>query len=260
MSEKSIQEAADYIGNANKVLFITGAGISVDSDLPTYRGVGGLYDGKMTPDGIPIQEVMSGQTLRQNPALTWKYWLERVTSVHDKKPNRGHEIIAELQKRKRGSWVLTQNVDGLHADAGCDKNLIEIHGNANRLLCTKCDAHFEDRKAILCSDAVDPQNPPKCPICEAVLRLDVILFGEQLADENISMLNNLMFEGIEAVVSIGTSSRFEYIQAPMKIAYREKVPTIEINTEETDVSKFARCRIELGCTEALERIRKAMKI
>ncbi len=253
-SNHAIAEAADYIKQARSILFVTGAGISVDSGLPTYRGPGGLYDGTMTPDGIPIEEVLSGRTLQKNPALTWKYLWEIASAVRGKKPNRGHEIIAELQKEKPDSWVLTQNVDGLHADAGTE-NLIEIHGRARRLVCTKCDAAFDDGEAVLWSNAVTEPNPPECPRCDSILRPDVVLFGEMLDLENVSLLENLMSVRIEAVVSVGTSSQFPYIMAPMEVAYSNGIPTIEINTEETAVSQWAACRVEAPCTEALVQIR-----
>lgn len=98
---------------AERMLIITGAGLSADSGLPTYRGLGGLYNGH-TPEGIPIEAALSGSMLQRNPALCWKYLAELGRACLSAQPNAGHYAIAELQRRKPHCWVLTQNIDGYH--------------------------------------------------------------------------------------------------------------------------------------------------
>ncbi len=103
-----------------------------------YRGLGGLYNGE-TEDGLPIEVALSGPTLRRDPALCWKYLAEIGRACLQAEPNAGHVAIAELQRRKPGAWVLTQNIDGFHRRAGSPPDrLIEIHGQLSPLSCMGC--------------------------------------------------------------------------------------------------------------------------
>ncbi|MEK6239250.1 MAG: hypothetical protein N2C14_31415, partial [Planctomycetales bacterium] len=125
---ESIDRATEALRACESLLFITGAGVSADSNLPTYRGVGGLYDARDTPDGMPIEEALSGDTFRSRPEISWKYLRQIGEAVQGAQPNRAHQVIAALEKRLPRVWTLTQNVDGLHAAAG-SRNVIEVHGN-----------------------------------------------------------------------------------------------------------------------------------
>ena len=113
-----IERVASFLRSASSVLFVTGAGISADSGLPTYRGIGGLYEGAETPEGIPIEEALSGYMMRKNPALTWKYIQQIEAASRGASFNRAHSVLAEAERRFERVWVLTQNVDGLHRMAG----------------------------------------------------------------------------------------------------------------------------------------------
>src|SRR5438132_12154589 len=99
---------------ARRVLAITGAGISADSGLPTYRGIGGLYESDLTEDGFPIEEALSGDMMRSRPDITWKYIYQIESSCRDRKHNAGHEALAQMQSRYERFTVLTQNIDGFH--------------------------------------------------------------------------------------------------------------------------------------------------
>src|SRR3546814_7450502 len=124
----AMQRIIKALRQAERILIITGAGLSADSGLPTYRGLGGLYNGE-TEDGLPIEVALSGPTLRRDPALCWKYLAEIGRACLQAEPNAGHVAIAELQRRKSGAWVLTQNIDGFHRRAGSPPDtLIELHG------------------------------------------------------------------------------------------------------------------------------------
>ena len=113
-----IDAAAELLAPAQHILFVTGAGISADSGLPTYRGVGGLYDDADTEDGLPIEVCLSGSMFRRDPARTWKYIREIERACRGARPNPAHELIAELERERERVWVLTQNVDGLHVAGG----------------------------------------------------------------------------------------------------------------------------------------------
>lgn len=248
------EKVADCLRDAEKILFITGAGISADSGLPTYRGVGGLYEEEDTEDGIPIETAVSGFMLQARPELTWKYLWQIGATCYNARPNPAHEIIAHIQKRKPDAWVLTQNIDGLHRAAGTI-NLIEMHGYAFELHCMECRTPYRFDE-IFPDPTQKPELPPICPQarCSGIIRPNVVLFGEYLPTEAHMKLQALLERGLDLVISIGTSSSFPYIVAPM---YTPDIPTVEINPLETTISDIVRYRIPLGAAEAMEGIWKA---
>jgi len=114
----AISKIAKLLKNCKSILFITGAGISADSGLPTYRGIGGLYNDKLTEDGIPVEMALAGETFEKRPQVTWKYLSQIEKNCRNATFNRGHEVIAEMEKCFERVWVLTQNIDGFHHAAG----------------------------------------------------------------------------------------------------------------------------------------------
>ncbi len=229
----------------SSVLFITGAGLSADSGLPTYRGVGGLYDEKHTPEGIPIEEVLTSRMLRERPEITWKYLVEIGEAVLEHKPNRGHEVIAQFERELDRVWVLTQNIDGYHRRAGT-KNLIDIHGDMHTLVCPECGLRYPISAVQL------DQLPPSCPSCSAPLRPNVILFGDMLPQLQLTQLVRELEDGFDLVFSIGTSSLFPYISEPVLVGHRLGWYTVEINPEVTDLSNLVDCRMQARAAESLE--------
>ena len=247
-----LESVRKLLAEAESPLFITGAGISAGAGLPTYRGIGGLYEGRNTEDGMPIEEALSGTMMRDRPEITWKYLWEIAEACRGVGPGPGHRVVAEISKAKPHTWVLTQNVDGLHAASGVE-NLIEIHGRAANLLCTHCRGEFDGEK-LLFTGACQPPTPPECPRCGEYLRPEVVLFGEMLPPDELKKYDALMTAGIDLVVSVGTSSLFSYITMPVEIAAEANVPTVEINTGKTDISKLVTHRLEMECDEALAAI------
>ena len=122
-TEDTIERIAQLLAQSRRVLFVTGAGISADSGLPTYRGVAGLYEGKETEDGLPIEAALSGDVFARRPDITWKYLAQIERNCRGAKPNAAHRTIAELEARLPYVLVFTQNVDGLHRRVG-SRNLI----------------------------------------------------------------------------------------------------------------------------------------
>lgn len=229
--EQQIQRIATAIEQAERILIITGAGLSADSGLPTYRGLGGLYNGH-TDEGLPIEAALSGSMLQRDPALCWKYLAELGKACLSAQPNAGHRAIAELQRRKPECWLLTQNIDGYHRAAGSPaERLIEIHGELAPLYCQSCGA-------------VDPQLaehlsrplPPKCRQCGGVLRPPVVLFEEMLPERAIGTLYAELRKGFTVVISIGTSASFPYIVEPVLRTRQAGGFTAEINPTRTDLS------------------------
>ncbi|MCB9076594.1 MAG: NAD-dependent protein deacylase [Anaerolineaceae bacterium] len=251
-TEKTIKSIAEVIDQAEHILFITGAGISADSGLPTYRGVGGLYEDEFTAEGISIEMALSAYMFTRRPDITWKYLWQIGSACHGASFNRAHEIIALIQQRKPNSVVLTQNIDGLHRAAGTT-NLIEVHGHAFDLYCTRCRANFSAAD-VIANYEVKPSLPPLCPRCDGMIRPDVVLFGEQLPDGAVSAMMGLAFQPIDLVIAIGTSSSFPYILKPLIDARYRGAPTVEINPADTHVSDIVTYRLKLRAAEAMEKI------
>ena len=246
-SQKKIEAVAQLLKTCQSILFITGAGISVDSGLPTYRGIGGLYNGDTTDEGIPIEVVLAGETFNTHPAITWKYIAKLEKRCRSSRFNRAHEIIAEMEKHFPRVWVLTQNIDGFHHEAGSQK-VIDIHGNMHNLRCTSClwRATVKDYSQLT--------RLPLCPDCGAVARPDIVFFGEILPGDKVQILHEQLEAGFDIYFSIGTTSVFPYIQQPMLDAQRLHRPTVEINPQETEISHLANIKISQGATVALEEI------
>ena len=249
----AVAEAADILRDREQVLFITGAGISADSGMPTYRGIGGLYEDSATEDGVPIEVALSGRMLMSDPALCWKHIGRIEAACRGASHNAAHAFIAEFERRKPGSWVLTQNVDGFHRNAGT-KNLIEIHGNVHELFCTASSCEWTATVA----DYAALDIPPRCPTCSAIVRPAVVLFGEMLPPRAIQALQGAMEGGFDAVVSIGTTSVFPYIAGPVVVAAKAGVATIEINPGNSEVSDVVGLRLRSGAKDALTAVRAAL--
>lgn len=249
----AVARAADILREASRVLFITGAGISADSGLPTYRGIGGLYQDSETEDGVPIEVALSGRMLASDPTLCWKHIGRIEAACRGAKPNEAHAFIAEYERRKPGSWVLTQNVDGFHREAG-SRNLIEIHGNVHELFCTGSSCEW----TATVPDYAALAMPPRCPACSALVRPAVVLFGEMLPEDAVRVLQREMTAGFDAVVSIGTTSVFPYIAGPVVIAAQSGVPTIEINPGDSEVSDAVLVRLKARAKEALAAVRESL--
>jgi NAD-dependent deacetylase len=246
-STEAIERVVDLLATSRSILFVTGAGISADSGLPTYRGTGGLYNIDTTEDGIPIERVLSGDVFHDHPELTWKYLARIEQTCRGARHNRAHEVIAEMEQHFERVWTLTQNVDGLHRAAGA-RHVIDIHGDLHDLRCTRC-LH---RQTV--PDYCELIFPPRCPKCPSLLRPDIVLFGEPLAPERLVALLTEVDSGFDMVFTVGTSSVFPYIAEPVRVAADEGRPTVEINPGTTEVSDLVDIRLPLRAAPALDAI------
>ena len=244
---ETIATVARVIEKCDSILFITGAGVSAESGVPTYRGIGGLYDVDVTDEGLPIEEILSGPMFDRNPQLTWKYLSQIAAASKDAHPNLAHETIAKFETRFDRVCVLTQNVDGFHRMAG-SSNVIEIHGNMRSLSCTACS--FQN--AV--TNELSFDRPPLCEHCQSIMRPNVVLFEEELPAEEVARLGKELEKGFCAIVSVGTSAMFPYIREPFISAHRFEAVAIEINPSETLLSKHADYRIAVGAVAAMERL------
>lgn len=245
---RAIDRVVELLRSARRLLFITGAGLSADSGLPTYRGIGGLYEaGRTTPYGLPVEEVLSGAMMITRPEVTWQFLLELERPARNAAPNRGHEVIAEMESHFDAVWTLTQNVDGLHRRAG-SRQVLDVHGDLYDLACARCD------HAQRVSDYDDLDLPPRCPKCQGIVRPCVVLFGEELPGAKMGRLWSEIQAGFDVVFSIGTTSAFPYIAAPVLRAREKGIPTVEINPGLTAVTRRVDLKIVVGAAEALDRI------
>lgn len=251
-TEAAITQLADRIGAARRVLFITGAGLSADSGLPTYRGVGGLYeDASEAEEGMPIEVALSGPTLEARPDIAWKHIARIEAASRGAAPNRGHEVIAALEG-PREVVVLTQNVDGFHRAAG-STDVIDIHGDVRDLMCTRCSwrERVEDYRHL-------GRLPPSCPECGALVRPDVVLFEEMLPEAKLGRLVLELERGFDVAVSVGTSALFAYIAAPMVQLRSRGCFTAEINPARSEVTPVVELAIPERAAPALDRVFSAL--
>lgn len=251
MNASTLATIAGLLRDARSVLFITGAGISADSGLPTYRGVGGLYN-EDTEEGVAIEDALSGAMFSVRPELTWKYLWQIGLACRGARPNSAHAVIAELEHKKSNVRVLTQNVDGLHRQAG-SRNLVEVHGNMSELYCTACGRACRATE-LLSDDVAELPLPPRCEACQGILRPNVVLFGEFLSPPVVESLTELAGESYELIFAIGTTAVFPYIREPIVAAEAAGLPTVEVNPRPTSLSnRFSHC-LRMGAAAAMSRL------
>jgi NAD-dependent deacetylase len=247
--DQALERIAQLLRTARRLLFITGAGVSADSGLPTYRGPTGLYNaGQTTSSGVSIEHALSGSMFVRRPEVTWQAILELERPTRGALPNRAHHVIAEMDHHFDDVWTLTQNVDGFHRRAG-SRQVLDVHGDLRELRCSRCPyrATVQDYAGLA-------ELPPRCPHCGGIIRPAVVLFGEELPEEKMGRLWDEIQAGFDLVFSIGTSSLFPYVAAPVLMARNGGIPTVEINPEETAVTKIVEFKIAAGAAKALDRL------
>lgn len=244
--QADILQVAEAIQQAERILIITGAGLSADSGLPTYRGLGGLYNG-LTEEGLPIETALSGAMLQRDPALCWKYLAQLGQACLLAQPNPGHDAIAALQVLKTQCWVLTQNIDGFHRLAGSpDERLIEIHGQLAPLYCQSCGQEDAGLGSVLSKSL-----PPVCARCGGILRPPVVLFEELLPEKAIRRLYDEVQRGFDLVMAVGTTASFPYILEPLVQARRGGGFTVEVNPQNTDISRWVDVHLQGRAVDVL---------
>lgn len=242
-----VSEAAREIRKyAGRVVAFTGAGISAEAGIPTFRGKGGLWE-KYDPE-----ELATPQAFRRNPGLVWEWYAWRMRIIGNAKPTRAHEVLAEWEGRGILRGVVTQNVDGLHQRAG-SMNVVELHGSIWRIKCTQCG-----NKVELGFGNLPPEIPPKCGSCGSLMRPDVVWFYELLPEDAWRRAEAIIVEA-RVVLIIGTSGLvMPAASLPLK-ALNSGASLIEVNPEETNLSRFAKFRIMEGASRALESMNEQLE-
>ncbi|MCS7286571.1 MAG: NAD-dependent deacylase [Anaerolineae bacterium] len=207
-----------------KLAALTGAGISAESGIPTFRGEEGLWK-RYRPEELATPEAFA-----RNPALVWEWYDWRRQIIARSKPNPAHRTLAEMEEAFPHFTLITQNVDGLHQAAG-SKRVLELHGNIWRVRCVKEGIVMENREVPL------REIPPRCP-CGALLRPDVVWFGEALPSDVLEEAFRAAGE-CEIMLVIGTSAVVQPAASIPLVAFRRGAAIVEINPQETPLSPYA---------------------
>jgi NAD-dependent deacetylase len=220
-----------------RVLVITGAGVSAESGIPTFRGRDGYWR-NLDPAKLATPEAFAN-----DPKLVWEWYRERRERIRAAQPNPAHEAIATLAAQAREFLLVTQNVDDLHARAKCEgtrlspEKMVQIHGDIFVTRCLRCDFGQRDL-------GEDEQDLPHCPQCGALMRPGVVWFGESLDSREIERVETYLNGGAcDVVIVAGTTATFGYIVDWATRATGRNGRLIEVNPEETSLSQFASERI-----------------
>jgi NAD-dependent deacetylase len=218
---------AERLAGVRSMGAITGAGVSAESGIPTYRGSGGIYDDP--EEGDRTVEALSGPTLRRDPRRTWRAVATLARQAGAARPNPAHHALAAIEAKLERFVLLTQNVDNLHHAAG-SRNVIDIHGDVYATRCLSCGR--EDRLEPDVLAGLDA--PPRCPRCDGICRPNAVLFGEPLPLDKIARIHDEFDRRTpDLVLAAGTSALFPYITEPVYVARGRGKLTVEINPERT---------------------------
>lgn len=207
----------DLVRTRRPLTVLTGAGASAESGVPTFRGADGLWRNR------DAMELATPEAFAADPSLVWEFYQYRRRKVAECAPNPGHDALARHQERDPGTWIITQNVDGLHRSAGSTERLLEMHGNLWYLKCSRCSHREENRD--LAFDA-----PPTCPRCQALLRPDVVWFGEGFEVALLEKIDELLGRG-GVMLIVGTSGAVAPAAHFAGIARARGAVTVEVNPE-----------------------------
>lgn len=208
---------------SHKIVVLTGAGISAESGVPTFRGEDGLWK------QYRAEELATPAAFQANPKLVWEWYDWRRGIIGKAEPNPGHKAIAEMEQIFPHFFLITQNVDGLHRRAG-NTRLIEIHGNLWQLRCVREGRVREDYRYPL------PEIPPTCE-CGAMLRPHVVWFGESLDEEDLSQAFGLI-EECDLLLVVGTSAVVQPVASFPLMAKRRGGMVVEVNMDPTPISSL----------------------
>ena len=231
------EELQNVLRSAARVTAFTGAGISAESGVPTFRGDSGIWK-KFKPE-----ELARFDSFIRNPDLVWEWYRQRKIVMTEISPNAGHQALAAMEKIYPRFSVITQNIDNLHKRAGSSR-IFELHGNIERNYCIGCGKTFSN------DELWGSEQAPRCNSCKGLIRPDVVWFGEMLpADEWSESVSAA--EHCDLFFSIGTSAVVYPAASLPSIAKRSGAYVVEINIEPTDFSPNADEVITAKAAEAL---------
>ena len=229
-----------------RALVLTGAGVSAESGIPTFRGKDGYWR-NLDPTKLATPEAFA-----RDPQLVWDWYRERRERIRNAQPNAAHAAIAKLAQHADEFLLVTQNVDDLHARAGMSaQDMVQIHGDIFVTRCSRCEfRRFEHEH-----EYEQEHEIPRCSECNALMRPGVIWFGEQLPWNELQRVESYLDRGpCNVVIVAGTTATFGYIIDWALRASRDGAELIEVNPEETPLSQFATRLVREPAAMALPRI------
>lgn len=229
---------------AKKVVVITGAGISAESGVPTFRGANGLWR------RYRAEDLATPHAFQRNPQLVWEWYDWRRRLISDKEPNPGHAAIAAMEALFEEFLLITQNVDGLHRKAGSRK-IIEIHGGLWRVRCMVEGRVFPNNEVPL------REIPPRCE-CGALLRPDVVWFGESLPEKDLADSYTALRE-CDCLMVVGTSAVVQPVASFPAVARNGGAFILEINVQPTPISGWVDESILGKSGQVLPQLVKSMR-
>ncbi len=236
-----IERVAHRLADARRVLALTGAGISAESGIPTFRGKDGWWR-KEDPSRLATQAAFD-----RDAAYVWEWYEYRRGLIAAAEPNAGHRALAAWAAAGKDVLVATQNVDDLHERAG-SRDVAHIHGSIWRVRCEECGAEHEEHSDPL------PARPPLCEGCGGRLRPAVVWFGEMLPTEPLERVQEFIDDGVELALVIGTEASFGYIQGIARLAQRAGALLVEVNPSRTVLSDVVDVRIGGAAGAVLSRV------
>lgn len=231
-----MEQAREWLAGATSLAVLTGAGISAESGVPTFRGNEGLWK-EYKPEDLATPEAFA-----RDPKLVWEWYNWRRELIKKAQPNAAHRALVKLEIRIAHFTLITQNVDGLHDLAGSGK-ILKLHGDIWRLRCMSCGANWPDRRASL------PKLPPHCA-CGGVARPGVVWFGEPLPEGMMKEAEHAA-AAAKVFLVIGTSAMVHPAASLVPYAKQAGAKVVEINTEPSAVSNMVDCVLQGKAGEIL---------
>ena len=239
MNTKPIRQIAGQIKASTRVVVMTGAGISQESGVPTFRGADGLWQ------NFRAEDLATPEAFHRDPVLVWQWYDWRRGLIKPLKPNQGHYALVELEKRIQDFTLVTQNVDGLHRAAGSE-NPMEMHGAIWSVRCLECGNTFENREVPI-------KILPKCEACGGLLRPGVVWFGEAL-DEKILHAIYACLQRAQLMLIVGTSGMVQPAASFGIVAKRAGAFVAELNRSNTPQSPLFDLSIQGKAGELLPQL------
>ncbi len=224
-----IEDAARTLMSSSYGTAITGAGMSAESGVPTFRGPDGLWTKYGEPDDLGYEKFQQDPKLWWETRLSGTYMPEMKTALEAAKPNAGHLALAKLEEMGHINYVITQNVDGLHSQAGTE-NIVEIHGNNKLLRCIQCETRYNPE------DIPTEVLPPICPDCNGLIKIDTVMFGEPIPRSVLLNCQNQTSQ-TDCMLILGTSGVvYPAAALPSMAKSNNGAKLIEINPEPSALS------------------------